>query len=160
MLGQRMNSCFILIYQSSLSGTLLPTFPYLFPAPHKALHFWKVNFSKQESVGGQRWHYLGPWEVWVWLMGLQFTFLPGFHLYIMEDFQQGTNADSILPVEGDLEASASIPDLTGETSHCGSRGWVWPGSESCRDWMLLKASTELCLGFHKRKVLAQQNSPG
>lgn len=33
---------------------------------NKALHFCKVNFSKQESVRwGQRRHCLGPWEVWV-----------------------------------------------------------------------------------------------
>lgn len=161
MLGQRMNSCFILIYQSSLSGTLLPTFSYRFPAPHKALHFWKVNFSKQESVGGQRRHYLGPWEAWVCLWGCNLLFFLVFNLWIMEDFQQGTNADSILPVEGDLEASASIPGLTWETSHCRGHGWVWLGSERYWGWMLLRTSTELCLGFqNKWKVLAQQNSPG
>lgn len=84
MLGQRMNSCFILIYQSSLSGTLLPTFSYRFPAPHKALHFWKVNFSKQESVGGQRRHYLGPWEAWVCLWGCNLLF---FLVFISESWR-------------------------------------------------------------------------
>lgn len=84
MLGQRMNSCFILIYQSSLSSTLLPTFLYLFPAPHKALHFWRVNFSKQESVGGQRRHCLGPWEVWVCLWGCNLLF---FLFFISESWR-------------------------------------------------------------------------
>lgn len=87
MLGQRMNSCFISIYQSSLSGTLLPTFPYRFPAPHKALHFWKVNFSKQGSVGGQRRHYLGPWEVWLCLWGCNLLF---FLVFISESWRIST----------------------------------------------------------------------
>lgn len=70
--------CLVHSCRPSRTGFLPHTKPYISE---------KGIFSKQGSVGGQRRHYLGPWEVWVCLWGCNLLF---FLVFISESWRIST----------------------------------------------------------------------
>lgn len=159
MLGQRMSSFFILIWKSNLSCTLLPTFPV--PVP---LHLTKTYISKKQILVKKNWgagrrSHFGPWEVCLCDCSLLFSLLllnhgeSTFSRVLMQTAFAGGwwSAELQLPSPGWLVR----PQVAGAFGECGCRS-----EPCCRDWVLLRTSTELCAWAfqNKWKVLEQQRT--